>query len=349
MGDQPKNPLSPDEQKDLETLLAEIGGGRRLIIDRKTPTWCDGHVQTIEIASDDAISLEDIEREVGGHKFEFKVFDPDKGRIIARRTVKFSGSPPRKYGRLVTRAIDDEEPKGEKKDSSKNELLTLFMEGQKQLAQVQADNQKALMEIQQKHSDTIQKLLMDRLEEKKENSAPQQSFKETLELFETLENFKDRLKDKGDTEEPVVGQLMDMANTFLEFTLEQQSKKIDREIQKEKANQPRPLPERTSRASSLSDLEDSQILNEAATRFKGLPPEKQKKLFELFLAQLAEDEQKASVEKSENEVESLDTDLENDTDSEENSSDLDLDSEDEEELDGAKGQAKASSVDTASA
>ncbi len=92
MGDEQKSDPKDQKKLDLDTLLAELGGGIRLTVHRLEPLWCDGYLGTIEVDEDDTISMENLRELFGGRKLKCKVID-DKGNIVAVRTAKFPDAP----------------------------------------------------------------------------------------------------------------------------------------------------------------------------------------------------------------------------------------------------------------
>lgn len=348
MDKEAKNQAAEDDQKDLETLLSEMGGAFKLLISRITPTWCDGRVQTLDFEKGDAVDWEEVERQVGGHKLLIKVYDTDKSKIVLRRHVKFSGVPPKKYGLVVTRdCLDPQE--SEKKGGGGNEMLALFMKSQETLAATQAQHQKDMAELSQKQNETIQNILMDRIKEKSDHGSngsgsktPQESLKEAAELVEFLEGLKGRIKGDEETVSPVTQQVLGMAETFFEFKLDQEKSKFEQKIHEQKQNSQRDLPERDKKQSteskpSADDISDEDLFTESVSRFHDMPTAKQRVVAEMFFKQQnSKAEPVASGASKDDRVESEENDGDNENSEYSESDDqIELDPDDENELDSA--------------
>ena len=242
---------------DLEQILSELGGGIKVTVTRKEPRWCDGYLDTLEIDDDDPLSLEDLRDMFGGRKLQIKVHSED-GKIIAKRTVKFP-DPPRHEGRVIQKEDDT----SAKKDNEQSALLKLLFEQQ------QANSQ-MMLSFMKEQSDRFQKLASER-SVPVEYPRSDNGIERSLELIDTIEEIRDRLK--GDDGNPVVSQMLSMAENYFGHMIQNQSKQA--------TNSPPPLPESRS-------LSDEALISQAAQRFHSMPVEQQQKAAQLFFGQIGQ-------------------------------------------------------------
>lgn len=345
MLDKSKNSKDENQQKDLETLLAELGGGIRIVIRRLQPSWCAGYIETIELGEDETLSLEDIRSTYGGRKLEFKFIDSDSGKIITRRTEKFP-DPPKEDG--VIKENNTENKKKEEDETKNISLLTTMLDNnakvQQAIIDAQEKNTKTMMEMQQKQTDTIQKMMNERLRDAQQNQAQNHSngfshLKESMELIEFIEGLRDKLKNGSNNDEnainPMTAKMMSMAEKYFSSKLEREQVQWEAEMSK-KYDAP-PLPDRQR---TLDDFDDETLMREARERFHQLPISHQKRVVEEFLSV-----PKSGSQKSDNsELTGLDVDDDIDSFSHQNEdigdlpSQVDLDSEDRDVLDSARTQ-----------
>lgn len=247
---------------DLDQMLSELGGGVKVTVTRTEPRWCDGYLDTLELDDEDRLSLEDIREMFGGRKLLIKVHAED-GKILARRTVKFP-EPPRHDGRVIKR--DDEETA--KTGNEQSALLKLLLEQQ------QANSQ-MMLNFMKEQSDIFRKMIAERsVPPPVESQRPDNGIERSLELIDTIEEIRDRLK--GDDGNPVVSQMLSMAENYFGHIIQNQSKQA--------TNSPPPLPESRS-------LSDEALISHAAQRFHSMPVEQQQKAAQLFFCQIGQNGQ----------------------------------------------------------
>lgn len=92
---------SVDEKRQsrLETLLGTIRPNWKISIIRKKPTWCAGHLETLEIddPAEDQVDIDYLIRTWGGHKIKLMVHD-ENGVWIGGGSVLLKTFPPKIRG-----------------------------------------------------------------------------------------------------------------------------------------------------------------------------------------------------------------------------------------------------------
>ena len=92
-------------QERLENLLGSLEQGWKITIKREQPSWCRGHLETIEIydPSEDGaqVDLEYLVRTWGGQKLHLKVLD-ENSRWLGGGSVSLFSFPPRVRGKLLS-------------------------------------------------------------------------------------------------------------------------------------------------------------------------------------------------------------------------------------------------------
>lgn len=81
---------------DLDTLLEELGEEFKIVIQRKEPEWCCGHIRTVYFDPQEPIGLDWITKQFGGSKLQIKVYGPnDSGKkgYITGKTIDILGPP----------------------------------------------------------------------------------------------------------------------------------------------------------------------------------------------------------------------------------------------------------------
>jgi hypothetical protein len=81
---------------DLDVILSEIGNEGSIIVSRKEPDWCKGHIRTMQINAGEPVSMDTIAAKFGGEKLYFRIYGP-KG-LVARRTIDVCAPPRNGYG-----------------------------------------------------------------------------------------------------------------------------------------------------------------------------------------------------------------------------------------------------------
>lgn len=303
---------------DLDVMLSEMGGGIKLTIKRVEPRWCDGYLDTIEVDTDDVVSMEDLRETYGGRKLSVRVHDQG-GKIVATRIIKFP-DPPRKDG------IELRPPKPAENASEggkhQEALITALINAQQQ-------NTKQMIEFAEKQAGSMKDLTEARLRDIKSLSTTQpqsssglDSLKESMQLVESIEGLRDRLKDSGNdstTKEqdipPLQQKMLDMAEQFFTFKLEQEQQKIKHQLDQPKLDEIPDLPERENLKNKISDME---LISQAAQRFQHMPLSVQQKAAEMFFGQLKtsqENMEQVDSEKNSDRTENLEgTGLDLDTD-----------------------------------
>jgi len=91
-------------QERLERLLGNLEQGWKITIKREQPSWCRGHLETIEIydPSEDGsqVDLEYLVRMWGGQKLHLKVMD-EKARWLGGGSISLFSYPPKVRGKLL--------------------------------------------------------------------------------------------------------------------------------------------------------------------------------------------------------------------------------------------------------
>lgn len=100
----------PGIEMDIETIFEELGENCKIMIDRKEPEWCAGHMKTVYFNPDETISLDWIQKRFGGEKYQIKLFGPKtsqyKNGYRAARTVTIFGPPKDGDGNEITKGPD---------------------------------------------------------------------------------------------------------------------------------------------------------------------------------------------------------------------------------------------------
>jgi hypothetical protein len=100
----------PGQEMDIETIFEELGENCKIMIDRKEPEWCAGHMKTVYFNPDETISLDWIQKRFGGEKYQIKLFgaktSQHKNGYRAARTVSIYGPPMDGNGIEITQGPD---------------------------------------------------------------------------------------------------------------------------------------------------------------------------------------------------------------------------------------------------
>lgn len=100
----------PGQEMDIETIFEELGENCKIMIDRKEPEWCAGHMKTVYFNPDETISLDWIQKRFGGEKYQIKLFgaktSQHKNGYRAARTVTIFGPPMDGNGIEITQGPD---------------------------------------------------------------------------------------------------------------------------------------------------------------------------------------------------------------------------------------------------
>lgn len=91
-------------QMRLEKLLSEVDPGFKIAIKRVQPSWCRGHLETIEVydggEESSAVDMDYLIRTWGGEQLHLKVHN-EKGQWIGGGTVSLFTYPPLRRGKLL--------------------------------------------------------------------------------------------------------------------------------------------------------------------------------------------------------------------------------------------------------
>jgi hypothetical protein len=89
-------------EMDLDSIFQELGDQCKIAIERKEPEWCSGHMRTIHFNPDEPISIDWIQKKVGGDKLMIRLYGPktpeNKSGYLAARTIDIFGKPLDGYG-----------------------------------------------------------------------------------------------------------------------------------------------------------------------------------------------------------------------------------------------------------
>lgn len=91
-------------QATLEELFDQIEPGMKCIISRKSPAWCEGHLETIEFDEDDIDQAWDLcgpeylKATWGGERFRLQFYDPSVRKYVFSKVVTLRGIPPLNAG-----------------------------------------------------------------------------------------------------------------------------------------------------------------------------------------------------------------------------------------------------------
>jgi hypothetical protein len=96
--------LTPDQEKEarLARLLSSMGQGWKVSIIRVQPSWCRGHLETVEIYDpSEAIDIDYLIRTWGGQRLHVKIHN-EKGDWVGGGSVSLFSYPPLVQGERIT-------------------------------------------------------------------------------------------------------------------------------------------------------------------------------------------------------------------------------------------------------
>jgi hypothetical protein len=85
-----------NSELDLDVVLSEIGNEGSIVVARKEPDWCKGHIRTLQINAGEPISMDTLAAKFGGEKLYLRIYN-SKG-MIARRVVDICAPPRNGFG-----------------------------------------------------------------------------------------------------------------------------------------------------------------------------------------------------------------------------------------------------------
>lgn len=256
--DSEKTPKTKDElelkktqkdDRDFETLLAELGEGRKIQIMRIEPRWCDGILATEEQDPDYPISLEDIRERFGGRKLRIRLQN-HLGQWSKSATLKFP-DPPKEHGRILKSPAEIEEERERlkwanppKTENSKNELETLNTFFDKILS-IQAANQAAIERTLQNQIDNLQNQLSAvQRPQSDNNNDPLAAVRAATKTFAEIKKMQESMglsENVENNESGGMGFLQAGLQQIIGLEIEKQKLKLE---QTKRQAQPPALPER---------------------------------------------------------------------------------------------------------
>lgn len=269
---------------DFDRMLAELGGGFRLQIYRKEPSWCAGLLHEYDIDPDDPVSADELRRRWGGLRLQAKILTPEGG-YGKQRTFNFPDPPRKDYQEVVlgpygipTLKTDLEK---EQQQQDRNQFL--------QQSQNNGHGQNALLgeliRAQSSAAQNMQQLLSARinhLESLLENrshmaaSQPQSqsgsafdAVRDTMKMIKEMENIRAVMGAARGEDPASMAEASPWTNAIskmLDFVLEKEKMSMQQKLQTPMMQAP-PLP---SRALSAPQTDDSALINSLSNRLKNV-------------------------------------------------------------------------------
>lgn len=116
-------------EADLDRLFAEVGEGFRMVVRRSEPSWCDGHLETVELDPAEPLNMDQLRERYGGRKLQIKILN-QKGDYVANRTVKFP-DPPKHDGAILIQGQQQTAPDN---SGTMRDLFEIMIQGQRETA-----------------------------------------------------------------------------------------------------------------------------------------------------------------------------------------------------------------------
>lgn len=97
-------PIEIQRSDRLTRLLSSVQSGWKIAILREQPSWCKGHLETLEVfdpsEEGSAVDVNYLIREWGGHKLFLKVHN-ERGQWVGGGSISLFSYPPRVHGKLL--------------------------------------------------------------------------------------------------------------------------------------------------------------------------------------------------------------------------------------------------------
>lgn len=207
-------------QDRLQYILSSLQRGWRIVVMRESPSWCRGHLETIEFYGDEdePIDVDYLARTWGGKRLHVKVHN-EKGQWVGGGSVSLFSYPPKVHGKVITEQQTYEENFGLKTQSMPS------INGQQQSG-FQLDIGKILDLVTRNKggTDQIGNILkvLDYAQQRQQPQAPpimqqQNMFEQMAGMMSAMKQFREVMSDfgavggqsSGDDEfSPMIGQLM---------------------------------------------------------------------------------------------------------------------------------------------
>jgi len=308
---------------DLDKVLKEVGSGFKAVIKRIEPSWCDGHIDTIELDPDEPISMETLRQEYGGRKLQIVIQKPD-GDYVTARTVKFP-DPPRREGRVLNRYEEEgSRPQSTAAPNMLGEMKSIF----ELMLNSQERQMTGLTTAMEKRLDSLERGSGQGL-----GSAgpmkPTDHVKQSLAMIKQIEDLKSEMGFNKAPDQEQENSVTRAIDKFTDLMIEKEQAKIKASIEAQSKQQTSPaLPAASTytppaeaqsnepatpadAARTIEGLSDIELAAHVKNRLEKMDPEDREKAFSSFadLFDLEEeeedDEEDLSGEENSSNIESL--------------------------------------------
>jgi hypothetical protein len=187
-----------------------------LEIRRRRPVWDAGHIDTIELDKNEAITREDLREIHGGGTIKYVLWGP-KHRYLGCVTEQYAG-PPMRDGEIVRPDKTDGEKNKEK------ELLKIIFEMQAQNVNAQKeamDRQMAMMQASFNDRLALEKEMRKDLKAVAQSQQNADTLSDLLENIDTLDSVREKLGGGGTGGESTFAPLLMMAQSLFEKQMQQ--------------------------------------------------------------------------------------------------------------------------------
>lgn len=108
---EPEMKAAEDSIERVEKILADVSTGYKVQVQRLSPGWCKGFLETIDVVDNQPVDMEYLIRTWGGECLRLRVKDPN-GKYVGGADIPLYSYPPLKYGKPLKHPadIDEKEP-----------------------------------------------------------------------------------------------------------------------------------------------------------------------------------------------------------------------------------------------